>query len=228
MKGKVIAVSGIDTGTGKTVTTGLLARALLDRGVRVITQKLVQTGCSGRVAEDIVEHRRLMGIGLMQEDIDGITSPYVFEYPASPHLAARLESRSIDPIAIRRATFRLQQRYGTILLEGAGGLLVPLNGDLLLADYIRDAGYPLLLVTSSRLGSINHTLLSIEACLKRGISLKGIVFNRFREADRTIGDDAFGTILNFLKRYGSSAPIATLDESGLEAGSAEMFGLADG
>lgn len=228
MKGHVIVVSGIDTGTGKTVATGLLAKALLDRGVQVITQKLVQTGCAGKIAEDIIEHRRLMGTGLMPEDHEGLTSPYVFAYPASPHLSARIGSSVIDPLVIRRATFRLQQRYSTILLEGAGGLLVPLDGDLLLADYIRDAGYPLLLVTSSRLGSINHTLLSIEACQKRGISIRGIIFNRFREADRVIGDDAFATISHFLKRYGIAAPIVTLDEIGLETGSAERFGLADG
>lgn len=208
--------------------TGLLARALLDRGVQVITQKLVQTGFSGKIAEDIIEHRRLMGTGLMPEDIEGLTSPYVFDYPASPHLSARIGNRTIDPAAIRRATFRLQQRYGTILLEGAGGLLVPLNGDLLLADYIRDAGYPLLLVASSRLGSINHTLLSIEACLKRGISLRGIVYNRFQETDRMIGDDTFETIHHFLKRYGISAPVVTLEETGLEAGAAELFGLTSG
>ncbi|MBN1278520.1 MAG: ATP-dependent dethiobiotin synthetase BioD [Chlorobiaceae bacterium] len=228
MKGSVIAVSGIDTGTGKTVATGLLGRAMLDCGVQVITQKLVQTGCAGRVAEDIFEHRRIMGIGLMAEDLDGLTSPYVFPYPASPHLAAKLGKQIIDLAALRRATFRLQQSYGTVLLEGAGGLLVPLDGDQLLADYIRDAGYPLLLVTSSRLGSINHTLLSIEACLTRGISIKGILFNRFREVDRLIGDDSLDMIRHFLKRYGISAPLATMDEHGLQAGAASLFGLVPG
>jgi len=228
MKGSVTVISGIDTGTGKTVATGLLARALLDHGASVITQKIVQTGCPGRIAEDIIEHRRIMGCELSEEDLQGLTSPCVFAYPASPHLAARLENRPVDVMAIRRSTFMLQQRYRTVLLEGAGGLLVPLSPDLLLADYIRDAGYPLLLVTSSRLGSINHTLLAVEACLKRGIPLRGIVFNRFQEADRIIADDAIGIIRHFLKRYGLSSPVVTLDENGLEEPAPELLGLLDG
>lgn len=225
MRGTVIAVSGIDTGTGKTIATGLLAKALLDRGARVITQKIVQTGSSGPVAEDILEHRRLMGTGLTEDDREGLTSPCIFAYPSSPHLAAALENRVIDIMALRRSTFRLQQRYATVLLEGAGGLLVPLNEELLLADYIRDAGYPLLLVSSSRLGSINHTLLSVEACLKRGISLKGIIFNRHQERDRLVADDAIRMISHYLKRYGLSSPVVTLGENGFQADAPELLGL---
>ena len=75
MKGSVVAVSGIDTGIGKTYATGLLAKALLEEGRNVITQKIVQTGCEG-VAEDVVEHRRIMGIGLQDVDREGFTSPY--------------------------------------------------------------------------------------------------------------------------------------------------------
>jgi len=228
MRGTVIAVSGIDTGTGKTIATGLLARALLDCGQSVITQKIVQTGSPGGVSEDILEHRRLMGCGLLEEDREGLTCPYLFAYPASPHLAAGLENRTIDLMTIRRATFRLQQRYRTVLLEGAGGLLVPLTDELLFADYIRDAGYSLLLVTSSRLGSINHTLLSIEACMKRGITLKGVIFNRVQEADKLIGDDAIGTIRHFLSRYGLSAPVVTLAENDFEEYASELLGLESG
>ena len=225
MRGSVIAVSGIDTGTGKTIVTGLLAKALTGRGVRVITQKIVKTGCRGNVADDVLEHRRLMGIGLTEDDREGLTSPYIFTYPGSPHLAASLEKREIDIMTIRRATFRLQQRYSMVLLEGAGGLLVPLDDERLLADYFRDAGYPLLLVSSSRLGSINHTLLSLEACLKRGISLKGLIFNRYRESDRTVGENALDTIRRHLKRYGLSSPVITLDENGFDHDAPELLGL---
>ena len=89
MKGSVLAVSGIDTGIGKTYATGLIAKALLRQGKAVITQKIVQTGCEG-VAEDILKHRHLMGIGLQDVDREGLTSPYVFRYPASPHLSGRM------------------------------------------------------------------------------------------------------------------------------------------
>jgi dethiobiotin synthetase len=214
MKGRVIAVSGIDTGIGKTVATGHIARALSSSGSRVITQKVAQTGCEG-ISGDIAVHREIMGIGLQDVDLDGTTCPYVFGYPASPHLAAAMEGREIDLLAVRRATFILQRRYDLVLLEGAGGLLVPLNDNLLFADYLRDAGYGLVLVTSPRLGSINHTLLSIEACRSRGIELRALVYNRFGEEPGPIADDTRRVIERSLKHYGiSGVPVLDLDADG--------------
>ncbi|MGX9721320.1 dethiobiotin synthase [Stenotrophomonas acidaminiphila] len=177
MSGEVIFVGGIDTEIGKTVATGWLARQWLEQGHEVITQKLVQTGCAG-ASDDILLHRRLMGCGLFDEDRDGSTMPALYAYPASPHLAARLEGRALDLDAIAAATTRLRARYRTVLVEGAGGLMVPLTEQLLTLDYVARQGWPVILVTSGRLGSINHTLLSLEAIAARGIALHGIAWNR--------------------------------------------------
>ena len=209
MSGTVLAVGGIDTGIGKTYVTGLLARALLQQGKKVITQKMVQTGCEG-IAEDILEHRRLMGIGVQDSDREGLTCPSVFRYPASPHLSASMEGSVVDLERIRRSTMALQQRYDLVLLEGVGGLLVPLSLDFLFADYIQDAGYELLLVTSPRLGSINHTLLSIEACRHRGIVISGVIYNCFQEVDKLIADDTREVIIHYLAKAGYAAPIIDL------------------
>ncbi|KQO00286.1 MULTISPECIES: dethiobiotin synthase [Stenotrophomonas] len=176
MSGEVIFVGGIDTEIGKTVVTGWLARQWIEQGREVITQKLVQTGCVG-ASDDILLHRRLMGSGLFDEDRDGTTMPALYAYPASPHLAAKLEGRALDLDAIAAATARLRARYDTVLVEGAGGLLVPLTAELLTLDYVAAQGWPVILVTSGRLGSINHTLLSLEAIAARGVALHGIAWN---------------------------------------------------
>jgi dethiobiotin synthetase len=224
MSGSVVAVSGIDTGIGKTYVTGLLAGTLLRQGKKVITQKIVQTGCEG-IVEDILEHRRLMGIDLQDADREGLTCPCVLRYPASPHLSARLEGVEIDLFHISRSTLALQQRYDLVLLEGVGGLLVPLATDRLFADYIRDAGYGLLLVTSPRLGSINHTLLSIEACVRREIVIRGVIYNCFQDADKLIADDTREVILHYLNKAGFEAPVINLREGLLDADAVARLSL---
>jgi len=199
MKGQVVFVSGIDTEIGKTVVTGWLARQWRDEGVDVITQKLVQTGCVG-ASDDILLHRRIMGCGLFDEDRDGHTMPALYAYPASPHLAARLEGRSLDLEAIDRATAHLCERYETVLVEGAGGLMVPLTEQLLTIDYVARRGWPLLLVTSGRLGSINHTLLSLEAIAARGIALHGIAWNgRDDGNDEVIAAESRGFLRDWMQ-----------------------------
>ncbi|MEI6848257.1 MAG: dethiobiotin synthase [Chlorobiaceae bacterium] len=215
MKGTVVAISGTDTSIGKTYVTGLLAKKLLQQGKNVITQKIVQTGCEG-LAEDVLEHRRLMSIDVQMVDQEGLTCPYVFRYPASPHLSASLEHKEVDTLQIRRKTFILQKNYDVVLLEGVGGLLVPLSRDLLFADYIRDAGYSLILVTSPRLGSINHTLLSLEACRKRGIIIRGVIYNCFQNTDKLITDDTRKYISHYLNKEGFLIPVINLHEEMLD------------
>jgi len=189
-------VTGIDTGIGKTFATGLAARYYHRQGKKVITQKLVQTGRERFISADILTHRHLMNILPLTEDVElpqkrrSLTCPYSFAYPASPHLAARLENRTIEPQKITRFTEILQKHYDIVFLEGAGGFLVPLTSDLLIADYIAQQQYPVILVTSGRLGSINHTLLTIEAIRQRNLSLACLVFNQYPPDEETISNDS--------------------------------------
>ncbi|AAZ18198.1 dethiobiotin synthase [Psychrobacter arcticus 273-4] len=204
----VLFISGIDTDIGKTYATGMIAKVLMQQGINVITQKLVQTGVardlsSGKmgVADDIITHRQLMGIPLQPCDVDNTTCPYRFEKPASPHLSARLASDILNPDVITSATKSLQADYEVVLLEGAGGLLVPITEKLLTLDYIAQEGYPVILVTSGRLGSINHTLLSLEAITSRGLEVHSIVYNHIHDsAAQTDAEIAAGTI-EFLQKY---------------------------
>lgn len=186
---KTFFVSGIDTDAGKTFATGYLARLWNEAGYRTITQKLVQTGNVGR-SEDIERHRSLMGIPLQDADREGWTMPAIFSYPCSPHLAAEIDGRSLDLEHIRACTRELEARYDRVLVEGAGGLMVPLTRDLLTIDYAAAEGWPLIFVTSGRLGSISHTLLALEAAERRGIRLHTLLYNRWPvPEDPTIQQD---------------------------------------
>jgi len=185
----VYFITGIDTNIGKTYATGLAARFLRQRGVSVITQKIAQTGTAGAIADDILLHRRLMGIDPLPEDLDGTTCPYLFRFPASPHLAAEWENAQIDPKHITDCTARLLEKFDIVLLEGAGGINVPILRDYLIADYVQEHRYPTIVVTSGRLGSLNHTLLTLEAAASRNIPVVGLVFNHYPPPDTVIRND---------------------------------------
>lgn len=187
--GKIYFVSGIDTDAGKTYCTAWLAKQLNGKGIRTITQKFIQTGNSGR-SEDIELHRSIMGCGMLPEDRDFTTAPEIFSYPASPLLASKIDKRPVDFEKINNATKRLADKYDVVLVEGAGGLMVPLTENMLTIDFIAQSGYPLVFVTSGRLGSVNHTLLGLEAIAARNINLYMVMYNLYpANPDTTISDD---------------------------------------
>ena len=211
MKSNVYFVSGIDTGIGKSYAAGYLAKMWNGKGVRTITQKLVQTGNAG-ISEDIVLHRKIMDCGFLPEDIEGLTMPEIYTYPCSPHLAAEIDRRPIDFEKINSATEALSERYDAVLLEGAGGLMVPLTRNLLTIDFIAGHGYPLVFVTSGRLGSINHLLLSLEAMEQRNISLHTLVYNRYPADDgRLISEDTEKYVKEILATRFPDAELVLMD-----------------
>ena len=204
----VLFISGIDTDIGKTYATGMIAKALMHQGVNVITQKLVQTGVSVNsdsgeigIADDIIIHRQLMNLPLQPCDLNFTTCPYRYEKPASPHLSAKLAGQTLNPELITKATQQLQQSYDVVLLEGAGGLLVPITEQLLILDYIAAQGYPIILVTSGRLGSINHTLLSLEAIKARGLSVHSIIYNHIHDDAAQTDVEIVNSTIDFLQNY---------------------------
>lgn len=198
LKNGIYFVSGIDTDAGKSYATGLLAKQLMKDGRNVMTQKFIQTG--GDII-DIKIHREVMGMELTEDDKNGITCPVIFSYPASPHLAAMIDNKEIDYEAIKKSTDYLSKKHDILLIEGAGGLHVPLNGRYTTIEFIKEKGYPLIFVTSGKLGSINHTLLSLEACRNRGIEVAMVLYNRYFDTDKVIGDDAYNYFRSYLQHY---------------------------
>lgn len=164
---KGVFVTGTDTGVGKT----FLCAAILRRYAKEMPLaywKPIQTGTlkadDTRTVHDLagLDGRVLLGEGLR------------FRAPVSPHLAARLEGRRIEGRALQDRAQRLD-RSRSWIVEGAGGLLVPLNGREMMADLALSLKLPLLIVARSTLGTINHTLLTLEAARRRGLGVAGVV-----------------------------------------------------
>jgi dethiobiotin synthetase len=196
---EIIFVSGIGTNVGKSYATGWLANKLNSEKKNAITLKMIQTGNDG-YSEDIDIHRKIMGLPLLDEDKDFTTAPIIMTYPASPHLAAKIDHCTIDLSKIDRSTEKLFEKYDTILMEGAGGLMVPITETYTTIDYIREHNLPLALVTNGQLGSISHTLLALEAIKTRQIKLKYVVYNPYFDEDKIIAEETQKYLGEFLKK----------------------------
>ena len=166
-------ITGTDTGVGKTVATFVLGTLLQQRGIDVGIMKPVQCG-----GNDAVFLRRKLNLA----DPLAKINPYFAPEPLSPHLAFRRKKEKIDPARIRSVYDQLQSRHTLILVEGAGGLLVPLSEKYLVADMIRDLGLEVIIVARAGLGTINHSLLTIEQARQAGLKVRGIVFNATTKA----------------------------------------------
>lgn len=199
MDKETIFVTGIDTDAGKSYATGWLANHIAATGRSVMTQKFVQTGNEGR-SEDIELHRRIMHRDMAAEEY-ALTAPMIFTYPSSPHLAARVDGREVDIKAIDEARKTLEERYDTLLVEGAGGMMVPLTERYLTIDYITDRRLDVALVTNAKLGSISHTLLALEAIERRGLNLRYLLYNTHFDTDPVISPETRSYIRNYVAEH---------------------------
>ncbi len=172
-----IFITGTDTGVGKTVATAALGLALKARGVDVGVMKPIETGAplvgGRRVGEDAATLHRLLAPEDPIEDVN----PVALALPAAPSAAARQEGVKIDLDRIREAYARLRERHDVVLVEGAGGLLVPIVTKTTMADLAASLGTPLIVVARKRLGTVNHTLLALREAARRGLHVLGVVLN---------------------------------------------------
>jgi len=193
-------ITAIDTDAGKTITTGLLAAYMKSLGLDITTMKLAQTGCVN-ISDDITTHRFLMSEPLSNDDVNGASCSYLFKFPASPNLSAALEEQEIDLEKLINDIRNIQQKYQHVLVEGVGGLMVPLTNSTLVTDFIVTHDFPVILVTSGRLGSINHTLLTLEVLKHRGLSLYGVVYNNYPVTAPEITDESRLYLHRAVKNY---------------------------
>lgn len=166
-------ITGTDTGVGKTLVACGIVRGLRARGIDVAGMKPIETGVSAEGPLDALALRHAGGNRDAIEDI----CPLRFALPAAPTVAARAEGRAVEIWAIERAYQRLKARHDCVIVEGAGGLLVPATEDLSMADLARSLDLPLIIVARASLGTINHTLLTLEAAVERGLDVVGVVIS---------------------------------------------------
>jgi dethiobiotin synthetase len=186
---RAVFVTGTDTGVGKSVVCGLLARYAREKGLSVITQKWIQTGSLG-FSCDVKLHLKIMRRprSEIKQYLDA-ASPYNFSAPLSPHKASSLENKIIRPEKIKKSFRLLAKVFDLVIVEGVGGLLVPYDKHNLVIDIARDLDLAVLLVSQNKLGVINHTLLTLQALAVRKLKCLGIVFNNARKEKRIILQD---------------------------------------
>lgn len=168
-----VFVTGADTGVGKTVVGCALAEQLAARGVDVGVMKPIETGVGPQGPLDAIALAEAAGVA----DPIALVCPQRFGLPAAPGVAAAHEGGSVDLAAVRESFAALAARHSFLLVEGAGGLLVPIARDYDMADLARDFGLALLVVARGRLGTINHTRLTLEAAAARGLRVAGVVIS---------------------------------------------------
>jgi dethiobiotin synthetase len=171
-----IIVVGTDTGVGKSVVSLLLMQLLFAKGYSPFYLKPFQTGCRSPLDADsdalfVYSHTKAL-----EQDDPGQSVLYCHPSPKAPYFAARDAGQSIDVSLVRKMIEQKRRRFSPLVVEAAGGLLVPVSEDLLVIDVIKQLGCRPLLVARAGLGTINHTLLSIEVLHSRGQSPMGIVF----------------------------------------------------
>ena len=171
-------VTGTDTGVGKTMVACGLAAALQQKGHRVGVLKPAETGCEpggdGRLRAADAE---ALSFFAGSSDDPAVICPQRFADPLAPEMAAERAGTRVDVDAIHTAFAQVSARAEVTIVEGAGGLLVPLTADVTMADLAQALGLPVLLVIGSKLGAINHALLTAECVRRRGLGWLGYVVN---------------------------------------------------
>lgn len=179
-KVKGIFVAGTDTGIGKTVVAGGLARALCRRGLRVGVFKPISSGGLG----DIRFLTRCAGLPFTPDRFN----PVRFKYPLAPSVASRLEKKPVNLRKVFSAFSKIKNEYDYLIVEGIGGLLVPVTGNFYTVDFAKQLQLPLVVVARLGLGTLNHTLLTLKEAQREYLSVRGVILNAFGSHPRGLAE----------------------------------------
>jgi len=178
MKSKAIFITGTDTGVGKTVVCAGLAAAFKNKGMDVGVMKPIATGVKRQRDKYISSDAKFLINASKVKDDASLINPYSIDLPLAPNIAFKLRKKNISLDKIKDCFYKLSTKHSLLLIEGIGGLLVPIYDNYLVANFIKDLDVPLLIVSRNGLGTINHTLLTLKQADEFGIEILGIIFNR--------------------------------------------------
>lgn len=196
-------ITGTDTGVGKTIVTASLVAALRARGVRACGAKPIESGCAlDKASGDLVpsDGQLLQRASGGAESLELIT-PVRMEAPLAPLAAARLVGQVGEPVMVKDAlgaVAALRGKHDVLLVEGIGGLMVPVAEGYMVSDLARDIGLPLIVVASPFLGTLNHTLLTVGRALSEGLSVAGVMLCQHRPPEGTLAEDTNPALLEEL------------------------------
>ncbi len=181
-------IAGTDTGVGKTILAGAMIKTLSFLGHRVGAMKPVESSC-GREGGVLVpfDGMFLKQTAHMDEPLTLLT-PCCFESPLAPLAASETEKKEVDTLEIRRVFKDLSAKYRVMVVEGIGGLMVPVKKDYYVSDMAKEFGLPLLLIARPGLGTINHTMLSVRYALKEGLEVAGIIINFSKPPEESLAE----------------------------------------
>lgn len=211
-------VTGTDTDAGKTVASAAILSILLNRGVDSVPVKPAQTGCDIKDGEldapDLDFTIKITGVKIESDDKD-LLSPYRYQPACSPHLAAEMLGEEIELDKIINSVEKLKKKHDSVIVEGAGGIMVPINNNEMMIDLMSKLNLPVILTARPGLGTINHTLLSLSVLRSRNINIAGVIIcateplkGDFIEEDNIKSIEKYGNI----KVLGTIPYIENLDE----------------
>jgi dethiobiotin synthetase len=197
-------VTGTDTGVGKSVVAAAICAGLAARGVRVAAFKPVVTGLDDPPGEWPPDHELLASVTGQEPSAVG---PWQFGPPASPHLAAELDGAVLEPSELLAAAHRAGAEADALVCEGVGGLMVPITPGYLVRDFALDMRMPLVVAARRGLGTINHTLLTLEAARAAGLEPVAVVMTPWPSEPSRLEESNRETV----ERLGG-VPVAALPE----------------
>ncbi|MBF0560073.1 MAG: dethiobiotin synthase [Nitrospirae bacterium] len=194
---KGIFITGTDTGVGKTIIAAGIIRALKKKGISIGAMKPIETGCTPLPADGMF----LREIAGMDEPVELVT-PVCFKHPLAPLVASEMEGRLVDMDSIMNAYSALAAKYEFLVVEGAGGLMVPImkttDSTFYMADLIKSLNLPAIVVAGAGLGTINHSLLTVLQALREGIDMRGVILNCNQPTADTLAEQTNPAVLKQL------------------------------